>query len=419
MSAETGEPRVGQLRISGVLSSEPAGKPLRQCARGECFVTYDAGEEDEETRRRHGVIGLRRFKLLRIATEAHDQGIDLTQEGLAKILGAGLKTIKRDIAYFRKHGIFLPTRGQQKDLGPIASHQVEAVRLTLEGHSDWEVSRRILHSPGMVARILGSFGRVVSLLRAGRNPEDIAYLVSVPRRLVDEYGRLAAEAAADPSRQARLEALLPRSDADAAGDEEGGGATTAAEDDPGAAGRDGIPGRRRPPIFDEQVKVLRRDVFDYVLDLEIRKATRYKLPLSLLAIESTAFDRPVFQGRILASKMLAEALRERLRTTDVIGRASVARYFVLLPLADVAATQGALERLLQAPVVPPGERLAAGAACFPVHGSRAGELVRATERALAVARERGRPYVLAPEPGDNGRTSEPAASRRPAAARTA
>ncbi|HEY8369877.1 MAG TPA: DUF1670 domain-containing protein, partial [Thermodesulfobacteriota bacterium] len=122
------EPRVGQLKISGVLSSEPAGKPLRDCARGECFVTYDAGEEDEETRRRYGVIGLRRFKLLRIATEAHDQGIDLTQEGLAKILGAGVKTVKRDIAYFRKHGIFLPTRGQQKDLGPIVPHQVEAVR---------------------------------------------------------------------------------------------------------------------------------------------------------------------------------------------------------------------------------------------------------------------------------------------------
>ncbi len=393
MSAAPGEPRVGQLKISGVLSSEPAGKPLRECARGECFVTYDAGEEDEETRRRHGVIGLRRFKLLRIATEAHDQGIDLTQEGLAKILGAGLKTIKRDIAYFRRHGIFLPTRGQQKDLGPIAPHQVEAVRLTLEGHSDWEVSRRILHSPGMVARILGGFGRVIALLRAGRNPEDIAYLVGVPRRLVDEYGRLAAAAAADPARRARLEELVAAHAAEAGGEQEG--SSEGAEEAQAGAGRDGGPGRRRPPVFDEQVKVLRRDVFDFLLDLELRKATRYKLPLALLAIEPAGLDGPVGQGRALASKALAELLRERLRSTDVIGRASVARYLVLLPLADLAAARGTLERLFQTPPAMPGERLVAGAACFPTHASRAPELVRAAERALLAAQQRARPYLFA------------------------
>ncbi len=379
------DPRVGQLKISGVLSSEPAGKPLRDCARGECFVTYDAGEEDEETRRRHGVIGLRRFKLLRIATEAHDQGIDLTQEGLAKILGAGVKTVKRDIAYFRTHGIFLPTRGQQKDLGPIVPHQVEAVRLTLDGLDDWEVSRRILHSPGMVARILGSFARVVAFLREGRDPEDIAYLVDVPIRLVDEYRRVAEEAAADPKRKARLEALVLRAAPAAkepAGAEEGG------------TGREGT-ARRRPPLFDEQVKVLRRDVFEYLLDLEVRKATRYKLPVAVLAIESTGGEGLVQTGRALAAMTLAEGLREELRTTDLIGRASVARYYVVLPFADVAAVQGAMQRLFRERALPKHGRVVAGAACFPAHGSSASDLLRESERALGAARVAGRPFALA------------------------
>ncbi len=59
-------PRIGQLRISGVLASEPAGKSLKDCQHGECYVTYDAGEEDQEVRRRFGVTGLRRLKLLRL-----------------------------------------------------------------------------------------------------------------------------------------------------------------------------------------------------------------------------------------------------------------------------------------------------------------------------------------------------------------
>jgi hypothetical protein len=396
------DPRVGQLKISGVLSSEPAGKPLRDCARGECFVTYDAGEEDEETRRRHGVIGLRRFKLLRIATEAHDQGIDLTQEGLAKILGAGVKTVKRDIAYFRKHGIFLPTRGQQKDLGPIVPHQVEAVRLTLDGLDDWEVSRRILHSPGMVGRIIGSFARVVAFLREGRDPEDIAYLVDVPLRLVDEYRRVAAEAAADPKRQARLEALVvrlaPRGEAAAGG-------ASGVED--GVPAREGQ-GRRRPPLFDEQVKVLRRDVFEFLFELEVRKATRYKLPVSVVAIEAAGGDGPPQGGRALASMTLAEHLREQVRTTDVIGRAAVSRYYVLLPVADVPAAQGFVQRLLRDRSIPPQTRIVAGAACFPAHGSGALELLRESERALGAARAAGRPFAFASDVlPDPNRSAEP------------
>jgi GGDEF domain-containing protein len=378
--------RVGQLKISGVLSSEPAGKPLRDCSRGECFVTYDAGEDDDETRRRHGVIGLRRFKLLRIATEAHDQGIDLTQEGLAKILCAGLKTVKRDIAYFRGHGIFLPTRGQQKDLGPIAPHQVEAVRMALDGLSDWEVSRRILHSPGMVARILGAFGRVVGFLQQGRDGEEVASLVDVPRRLVEEYRRLAAEAAADPPRAERLERILTlRGRKDSAPDALPRGGDGARE----------LPPRRRPAIFDEQVKVLRRDVFEYLLDHEVRKATRYKLPLAVVTIEPVGRDHPAQSGRALAGVTLAETLRAALRVTDLIGRATVSRYHVLIPLGDMPATRRVLDRLVRYRGPSEAVWLVAGAACFPAHGSRAAELLRRSEEALSPARESASLWAVA------------------------
>ena len=37
----------GQIKIVGILSSEPAGKPLKDCRTGICVVTLNAGKEDQ------------------------------------------------------------------------------------------------------------------------------------------------------------------------------------------------------------------------------------------------------------------------------------------------------------------------------------------------------------------------------------
>ncbi|HWP35726.1 MAG TPA: DUF1670 domain-containing protein [Thermodesulfobacteriota bacterium] len=388
------EPKVGQLKIAGVLASEPAGKPLRECAWGECYVTYDAGPEDEEIRRRHGLVGLRRIKLLRIATEAHDQGIDLTQEALAKILGTSPKTVKRDIAYLRRHGIFLPTRGQQKDLGPVAPHQVEAVRLALEGCSEWEIAERILHPPSRVRRIVAEFAQAGQLLREGRSVEDVGRLLRLPRRLVEAYSRLVADATGDPARETRLNALLTGRGGDGRGPQATPVVAGSRWHDNGVGGA-AARGRPRLPIFDEQADVLRREVFDYLLDLEIRKACRHGLPLALLAIEPGRRASLARGGRALAARALVEFLRAQLRATDLIGRATLVRYLVLLPLADASGLRRALDRLAVEAANSPLDGFVAGAACYPAHATAGRELVAATERALSAARQAGRPFVLA------------------------
>jgi diguanylate cyclase (GGDEF)-like protein len=317
-------PRVGQLRITGVLASEPAGKSLKDCQHGECYVTYDAGEEDQEVRRRFGVTGLRRAKLLRIATEAHDQGIDLTQEDLAyKILNCGLKTIKRDIAYFRRSGIFLPTRGQQKDIGPVLAHQVEAVRLTIEGRTPWEVARRILHTPRAIERYLATFARAVALADAGSDPRDAAAQLGLSERLYRELVALRARyrGTEHDERLTRIleappEVPTPREEVS----------------------------RVRLPIYDEQVKVLRREFFDFLLDHEFRRAARYGQPVTFLAIEldGEVRDRP--GSRALYNRAVAELLRDGLRSTDVVGRIGPARFGALVP-ADAGRAYQVAERL--------------------------------------------------------------------------
>lgn len=181
----------GQLRVIGVLAKEPAGKPLKDCQLGECTVTLDAGAEDQVIREQFGVTGLRRAKLLRITTEAHEQGIDLTQEDLAyRILNCGLRTVRRDIAYFKQKGIFVPTRGQQKDIGPGVSHKVLAVKLLLERKSELAIARTIYHSLAAIERYTVTFARVVFLSREGLPARDIAFLVQNSERLVKEYQQL-------------------------------------------------------------------------------------------------------------------------------------------------------------------------------------------------------------------------------------
>ncbi|HEX7126780.1 MAG TPA: DUF1670 domain-containing protein [Thermodesulfobacteriota bacterium] len=315
---------VGRLKISGVLASEPAGKSLKDCEHGECFVTYDAGSEDQEVRRRFGVTGLRRMKLLRIATEAHEQGIDLTQEDLAyRILNCGLKTIKRDIAYFRKQGLFLPTRGQQKDIGPVLTHQVEAVRMAIEGKPTWEIARRILHPPRAIERYLATFARVVALADGGAERRAAAASLGLSERLFSDFLAL-RDRYADTEHAGRMaEILAKRPEPEPAREETG---------------------RGRLPIYDEQVKVLRREFFQFLLEHEIRRARRYGQPLTFLLIELDGGSR----GRPLPSSVLNRALagqlRSTLRKTDVVGRLGASRFGVIMT-ADTQAAYRVAERI--------------------------------------------------------------------------
>jgi hypothetical protein len=61
--------------------------------------------------------GLRRARLLRLASEAREQGGLLSHEDLAfRLLNCGLRTMVRDLNALRRAGVEVPTRGQQTDL---------------------------------------------------------------------------------------------------------------------------------------------------------------------------------------------------------------------------------------------------------------------------------------------------------------
>lgn len=187
----------GQLKVIGIDAKEPAGKPLRDCKKKEATVTLDAGSEDHNVRfseywsKEQGVAALRRFRLARIAQEACDQGVLLTQEDLAfRYLNCSLSTIRRDVRLFRNLGIAIPTRGQQKDIGRGTTHRAEAVKRYILGKPVTLICREIFHSPTSVERYITTFSRVLFLLKREFSPEDISFAIKISLRLAEDYIRL-------------------------------------------------------------------------------------------------------------------------------------------------------------------------------------------------------------------------------------
>lgn len=209
---DQGDPNVvnvGQVKILGIAASEPAGKPLSECEMKTAVVTLDAGKEDEEIRDKYGLAALRQTRLSRIAHEALDQRVSLTQEDLAfKLLNCSVRTVRRDIKALAKRGIIVPTRGQQKDIGPGISHRVEAVRLYIERKTYTEVERTIKHSLTAIKRYILTFSRVAYLTEKGYSTKEIAFLVQISERLAREYQALYRRYKEDPAYKDRLEEIL-------------------------------------------------------------------------------------------------------------------------------------------------------------------------------------------------------------------
>jgi hypothetical protein len=180
--------REGQMRVTVVSEKEPSGKPLSAMKKVGVVVTVDGGLEDLAVLREFGIHGQRRFRLLRMAEEAIDQGGVLTQEDLARLLQSGVRTIRRDVAALRSEGNWVPTRGTVKETGRGQSHKAKIVEMYLRRMTYSAISRQTRHAPGSIKRYVETFGRVVVLWEKGvREPSEIAYLVGASERLAREY----------------------------------------------------------------------------------------------------------------------------------------------------------------------------------------------------------------------------------------
>lgn len=203
--------RTGRVSLWVVKRDASVGKPLSDLPKIEVVVTLDGGFEDIETYRLYGNMGLRRQKLLRISEEIVDQGGIATQEDLKRLLGTSLRTIRRDIAYLRKQGIRVLTRGFYSDIGPSSSHKVVIVEMFLSGFVYSEICRRTRHSAKAVKRYVEMFTRVVALYNRGiKKLEEVAHYAGISGRLATEYLDLYFRIVKEAGCAERIQELLAR-----------------------------------------------------------------------------------------------------------------------------------------------------------------------------------------------------------------
>lgn len=201
--------RAGQICVWVVRRDASVGKPLSEVPKVRVWVTLDGGQEDLEAYEIYGQAGLRRQRLLRITEEVLDQGGVATQEDLVRLLGSSIRTIRRDIAYLRKQGLRVVTRGVYSDIGPSVSHKVIIVELYLKGMVYTEISRRTRHSAKAVKRYVRTFGRVAAMyVRGIRAVEELSHYAGISERLAREYVKMYKGLKKKRSYRARIEDLL-------------------------------------------------------------------------------------------------------------------------------------------------------------------------------------------------------------------
>jgi hypothetical protein len=108
----------------------------------------------------------------------------------------------------RKVGISVPTRGQQRDIGPGVSHKVQTVLGYLGGEDFSQLSRRLSHGQDSMERYLRAFRQVALMTREGLEPGLISKACRLSPGLVAQYQGLYEQAASDEAMQRRLNDLL-------------------------------------------------------------------------------------------------------------------------------------------------------------------------------------------------------------------
>ena len=135
-------------------------------------------------------LAVRQQRICRLCEEAREQGGLLSQEDLARILMCDQRTIRRAIRQLREDGIEVPTRGQQKDIGPTVSHKGVAIHHWMEGAEPFDVAGKIHHSLGAVERYLHTFSRVTFLLQKAFARLEIGLTVGISMAQVNVYSQL-------------------------------------------------------------------------------------------------------------------------------------------------------------------------------------------------------------------------------------
>lgn len=152
----------GVIVYPAVSATEPAGKPIKCCRKVPVELTLYHDGDVELTAQ--STVDMRQIRMYRLCCEAKAQGGLLSQEDLAYLLSIDPSTVKQGIRALRDEGLFVPTRGAVKDMGPEPSHKRIIADLLGRGYTTTKVAAMTSHTEGSIGRYQLDFGLVLHLL---------------------------------------------------------------------------------------------------------------------------------------------------------------------------------------------------------------------------------------------------------------
>jgi hypothetical protein len=132
----------------------------------------------------------------RLLDQALAQGGVLAQTDLAALTLTCESVVGDDMAHVQQtEGRRLPYRGAVQDVGPTLSHKVEVACLLEAGYLEPEICRMLspVHNLRSVENYAQNYKNVLKLLEHGFAPEEISGILSLSRRLVDQYVQIVKE----------------------------------------------------------------------------------------------------------------------------------------------------------------------------------------------------------------------------------
>jgi len=180
----------GEVAYEAVSSDEPAGKHIRLTRKVTVRLKLIDFNTDLEALASYGLAGLRRHRLARITKIAYDQGALLSYEDLAMLLTTSPSTVKRDVYFLNKQGMFIMTRGAKLDMGPGLSHKTVIIDLYMKNYTFTEIEQKTNHSETSVKRYLADFIQVATLYQQKFSHNQIRLIAKRSDRLTREYIQL-------------------------------------------------------------------------------------------------------------------------------------------------------------------------------------------------------------------------------------
>ncbi len=121
-------------------------------------------------------------------------------------------------------------------------------------------------------------------------------------------------------------------------------------------------------------RILNRDLFHFVLDIEVKRSRRYQNFLCLMLFKMSQPSEEGDRGRMQdCYRKLGNLLIEETRESDIIGSLELDQFVVLLPYADTKAGAYVKSRFEDAlkyyDFKGKGIEIAIDQVCFPVNGS--------------------------------------------------